>query len=220
MHIRVVLHPPAEAASRTAPSERAAFSAPSVLKKTVVRDHNKHIMPPSAQEILTRLWSLLATTHHATQSARCTDTFVLTPRPLRVFRFLAVFLFRRKRQATLHFPPAYWGMLLPVTVHGRVSDIWRSYFTQALLPSTGAVTAFAPPWVEQVCARVQGRRFWTFSTAAASAPPSAVVVLSLLLMFRLFSLTVRRRRVLPPEGGFQIYAPSYWNHTGTRKCDE
>ncbi|CAN0100995.1 unnamed protein product [Ectocarpus fasciculatus] len=53
-------------------------------------------------------------------------------------------------QATLHFPPAFWGMLLPVTVHGRVSDIWRSYFTQTLLPSTGAVTAFAPAWVEQI----------------------------------------------------------------------
>ncbi|CAM9455259.1 unnamed protein product [Scytosiphon promiscuus] len=53
-------------------------------------------------------------------------------------------------QATLHFPPAFWGMLLPVTVHGRVSDIWRSYFTQTLLPSTGAVTAFAPASVEQI----------------------------------------------------------------------
>ncbi|CAN0343703.1 unnamed protein product, partial [Ascophyllum nodosum] len=53
-------------------------------------------------------------------------------------------------QATLHFPEAFWGMLLPVTVHGRVSDIWRSYFTQALLPSVGAVVAFAPAWVEQV----------------------------------------------------------------------
>lgn len=41
-------------------------------------------------------------------------------------------------------------MLLPVTVHGRVSDIWRSYFTQALLPSVDAVVAFAPPWVAQV----------------------------------------------------------------------
>ncbi|CAN0517825.1 unnamed protein product, partial [Laminaria digitata] len=35
-------------------------------------------------------------------------------------------------------------------VHGRVSDIWRSYFTQALLPLTGALVAFAPAWVEQV----------------------------------------------------------------------
>ncbi|CAN0373139.1 unnamed protein product [Pylaiella littoralis] len=51
-------------------------------------------------------------------------------------------------QATLHFPVAYWGMLLPATVHGRVSDILRSYFTQTLLPSVGAVAAFAPAWVE------------------------------------------------------------------------
>ncbi|CAM9705879.1 unnamed protein product [Ectocarpus sp. 4 AP-2014] len=50
-------------------------------------------------------------------------------------------------KATLHFPVAFWGMLLPVTVHERVSDIWRSYFTQTLLPSAGAVVGFAPPWV-------------------------------------------------------------------------
>ncbi|CAM9486179.1 unnamed protein product [Ectocarpus sp. 8 AP-2014] len=53
-------------------------------------------------------------------------------------------------QATLHFPVAFWGMLLPVTVHGRVSDIWRSYFTQALLPLANAVPVFAPAWVEQI----------------------------------------------------------------------
>eukprot|EP00903_Cladosiphon_okamuranus_P008646 g8290.t1 len=53
-------------------------------------------------------------------------------------------------QATLHFPVAFWGMLLPVTVHGRVSDIWRSYFTQALLPLANAAPVFAPAWVEQV----------------------------------------------------------------------
>ena len=28
---------------------------------------------------------------------------------------------------------AFWGLLLPVTVHGRVSDIWRAYLTQKLL---------------------------------------------------------------------------------------
>lgn len=55
-----------------------------------------------------------------------------------------------ENQATLHFPVAFWGMLLPVTVHERISDIWRSYFTQALLPLTGAVPAFAPSWVQQV----------------------------------------------------------------------
>lgn len=40
-----------------------------------------------------------------------------------------------------------------MTVHQRVSDIWRSYFTQALLPSVDAVAAFAPAWVEQVSRR-------------------------------------------------------------------
>ena len=28
-------------------------------------------------------------------------------------------------QATLHLYPALWSLLLPMTVHGRVSDIWR-----------------------------------------------------------------------------------------------
>lgn len=59
-------------------------------------------------------------------------------------------------KATLHFQIAFWGMLLPVTVHERVSDIWRSYFTQALLPSAGAVAAFGPAWVKQVREVVQG----------------------------------------------------------------
>ena len=55
-----------------------------------------------------------------------------------------------REQATLHFIPAFWGLLLPITVTERVSDIWRSYFTQALLPGTGAVTTFAAPWVTRV----------------------------------------------------------------------
>ena len=32
-------------------------------------------------------------------------------------------------QAVLFDRSALWGLLLPVTVHGRVTDIWRSYFT-------------------------------------------------------------------------------------------
>ena len=52
-------------------------------------------------------------------------------------------------QATLHFHKAFWGMLLPVTVHGRVSDIWRSYFAQALFAEVELAVAFASPWVNQ-----------------------------------------------------------------------
>ena len=37
-------------------------------------------------------------------------------------------------QATMYAYNALWGLLLPITVHGRVTDIWRSYFTQV---STG-----------------------------------------------------------------------------------
>ncbi|CAE7333569.1 STL1 [Symbiodinium pilosum] len=36
-------------------------------------------------------------------------------------------------QCTVHLYEAFWGLLLPVTVHGRVSDIWRAYLAQKLL---------------------------------------------------------------------------------------
>jgi hypothetical protein len=52
-------------------------------------------------------------------------------------------------QATLHQMDSFWGMLLPVTVHGRVSDIWRSYITQRLMWKYGMRVAFMKPWVDQ-----------------------------------------------------------------------
>lgn len=52
-------------------------------------------------------------------------------------------------QATMHFSKAFWGMLLPITVHGRVSDIWRSYWTQRLLWDVDLRLAFSNPWVLQ-----------------------------------------------------------------------
>jgi hypothetical protein len=52
-------------------------------------------------------------------------------------------------QATLHRRDAFWGLLLPMTVSGRVSDIWRSYLVQRLLWDTGLRLAFAPPLVRQ-----------------------------------------------------------------------
>jgi len=50
-------------------------------------------------------------------------------------------------QATVHLHEAFWGLLLPVTVHGRVSDIWRAYLTQKLLWDLGQLVAFAPAHV-------------------------------------------------------------------------
>ena len=50
-------------------------------------------------------------------------------------------------QATLFFKEAFEFLLLPVTVHGRVSDIWRSYMAQAVMTCS---LVFSSPWVEQI----------------------------------------------------------------------
>ncbi len=52
-------------------------------------------------------------------------------------------------QAVLIQPPAFFGLLLPVTVTGRVSDIWRSYLTNRLLWETDYEVGFASPYVKQ-----------------------------------------------------------------------
>ena len=52
-------------------------------------------------------------------------------------------------QACLHFYDAMWGMLLPSTVHGRVSDIWRGYMAQRLMWNLNLTIAFSAPWVAQ-----------------------------------------------------------------------
>ncbi|CAB9524693.1 unknown protein [Seminavis robusta] len=56
-------------------------------------------------------------------------------------------------QATLHFPVAFWGLYLPITVNGRVSDIWRSYIVQRLLRELEAPARvlYSPPMVTQFC---------------------------------------------------------------------
>ena len=53
-------------------------------------------------------------------------------------------------QATLHFYRAFFGLYMPITVSGRVTDIWRSYITQAILHSIDMYLAFsAKPIVTQ-----------------------------------------------------------------------
>eukprot|EP01068_Selenidium_serpulae_P016246 Selendium_serpulae@DN6279_c0_g1_i1.p1 len=54
-------------------------------------------------------------------------------------------------QAAVYLRSAFWAMLLPITVPGRVSDIWRSYFGQAmrLQFSDSPQTAFMGPRVVQ-----------------------------------------------------------------------
>ena len=52
-------------------------------------------------------------------------------------------------QATYFKEQAFWSLLLPVTVHGRVSDIWRSYIAQPGLWGIGSHVAFTSPYVYQ-----------------------------------------------------------------------
>ena len=52
-------------------------------------------------------------------------------------------------QATIHTKNAFWAMLLPSTVPGRVSDIWRSYFAQCIFADTGLQLVFSHPKVVQ-----------------------------------------------------------------------
>jgi len=53
-------------------------------------------------------------------------------------------------QATLHTKNALWATLLPFTVPGRVSDIWRSFFAQCIFSRIGLQLAFGRPLVRQV----------------------------------------------------------------------
>jgi hypothetical protein len=53
-------------------------------------------------------------------------------------------------QATIHTAAAFWATLLPSTVPGRVSDIWRSYFAECLFRDLDLKVVFAPPKIEQI----------------------------------------------------------------------
>lgn len=52
-------------------------------------------------------------------------------------------------QATVHTASALWGVLLPITVPGRVSDIWRGYAAQRLFWDLGLSVAYTPAKVFQ-----------------------------------------------------------------------
>lgn len=52
-------------------------------------------------------------------------------------------------QATLWTQKAFWAMLMPVSVHGRVTDIWRSYITECLMKNLDQHVAFTSPIVIQ-----------------------------------------------------------------------
>jgi hypothetical protein len=53
-------------------------------------------------------------------------------------------------QAAIHTQQAQWATLLPTTVPGRVSDIWRGYFAQAIFRYVGLSLVFVAPIVAQI----------------------------------------------------------------------
>lgn len=46
--------------------------------------------------------------------------------------------------------PTLWALMLPVTVHGRVSDIWRGYVVQRIMMLLNLRLIFSPALVKQV----------------------------------------------------------------------
>jgi hypothetical protein len=52
-------------------------------------------------------------------------------------------------QATVHTYKSLWALLLLLTVPGRVSDIWRAYFAQAIFRHIGLSVVMLPPSVQQ-----------------------------------------------------------------------
>ena len=52
-------------------------------------------------------------------------------------------------QTTLHNKNSFWGLLLPATVHGRVTDIWRAYFAQRIFMEHDLPFIYAAPQVTQ-----------------------------------------------------------------------
>jgi len=53
-------------------------------------------------------------------------------------------------QATIHHAKGLFATLLPATVPGRVSDIWRGYFAERIFKDVGLSVAFVPPRVAQL----------------------------------------------------------------------
>jgi len=50
-------------------------------------------------------------------------------------------------QATTHLYHVFWGLYLPCTVPGRVTDIWRSFIMQRIMRELGLYVLYTPPIV-------------------------------------------------------------------------
>lgn len=52
-------------------------------------------------------------------------------------------------QATIINRNAFFSILLPISVHGRISDIWRSYFVKKVLDDVSLKVLYTAPFVDQ-----------------------------------------------------------------------
>jgi len=52
-------------------------------------------------------------------------------------------------QATTHLYSSFWGLYLPISVPGRVTDTWRSYITQRIMKDVGLHVVYTPPIVRR-----------------------------------------------------------------------
>ncbi|KAH8074513.1 hypothetical protein JL721_2077 [Aureococcus anophagefferens] len=99
---------------------------------------------PSSSRTTTRT-STPSTASGPARRCRCPST---SPRGARRPR-------RRRRlpfnaQATLFDRAAFWALLLPASVHGRVADIWRGFVAQRVVRAAALRLAFLPPGVTQL----------------------------------------------------------------------
>jgi hypothetical protein len=53
-------------------------------------------------------------------------------------------------QSTFFTKGMFWSLYLPISVHGRVSDIWRAYFSQRLARLIGMTLVYSSSQVEQI----------------------------------------------------------------------
>lgn len=67
-------------------------------------------------------------------------------------------------QATTHLYSVFWGLYLPITVSGRVTDIWRSYVTQRLMKELNLYVVYTPPIVTHERSAICDLRMITWLT--------------------------------------------------------
>ena len=107
-------------------------------------------------------------------------------------------------QATVHFYDSFWGLLLPMTVAGRVSDIYRSYFSQILFPMCQLNVGFLPRPVV-----VQERNPHNFMADFNAEQDLYTKVASLLERVKVLSSLLAHKKTPLPEAMELVWVDMY-----------